>query len=508
LGDQVKAVLTLENVSFSYPQSRVRALSGLTLRLFPGEVLYCAGPSGCGKSTLLRVLNGLARHHFKGRLEGAALVNGRDNREKSLLEISREIGTLFQNPQYFALTPKDEFLLGLECQGYSESTAKERLTFWSERLNLASLLNQPFHTLSIGEKQKAVLSGLLGLAPGILLLDEPTANLDQAAAAELSEHLRRISREGMAIIIADHRRHWLGDWVDRAVILDRGRLVWEGAFKALDDPGLERKWGLRGSGGRVEKPPVPASISGRSAVSLRDLSFAFRGRKSDIFKNFSAEFPKGRVVALVGPNGSGKTTLMRLTAGLISQDSGRVAFGGRPLKAAQRLKSSSLALQNADSQLVMATVSAELRAALPRPAGREKLETELDFWGLTEVADRHPQSLSGGEKQRLVLACALARPYDFLALDEPSSGLDGRNMALVAAAVERAARPDASVLLITHDQELADLAADCELRLAGRAAGRTETRGGFHENPASLFQLDRQHQKSGRRNPGHAAGRS
>jgi energy-coupling factor transport system ATP-binding protein len=175
-------------------------------------------------------------------------------------------------------------------------------------------------------------------------------------------------------------------------------------------------------------------------------------------------------VALVGPNGSGKTTLMRLTAGLISQDSGRVVFGGRPLKAAQRLKSSSLALQNADNQLVMATVSDELRAALPRPAGREKLETELDFWGLAEVADRHPQSLSGGEKQRLVLACAMARQCDFLALDEPSSGLDGRNMALVAEAVERSARKDASVLLITHDLDLADLASDCELRLAGRPA--------------------------------------
>ena len=465
----MKTVVELNKVTFGYPHDENQALHDFDLSIAPGEAIYCAGLSGGGKTTLLRLLNGLAWEHYGGRLTGSVSINGANPMNKSLKTLAREVSTLFQNPdnQFFALTPRDDFLLTLECRGLGQAEACRQLEFWAEKFKLGDILDRRVDRLSSGEKQKVILAETLALSPSLLLLDEPTANLDPAAARELAGNLRQARAEGLAMLIVDHRRHWLGPWVDRALILDQGRLVWEGRFERLDDPALSEKWGLRRPGKRPGDPP-PA---GRDhdppgeEIEVRNLSFAYP-RGPALFNDFSCFLPTGSVSALVGPNGSGKTSLLRLVSGLSAPESGEIIFQNQPLKSSARLSLSSLAMQNADRQLVMKSVAAELGEAWPRGRrNRDKISAELESWGLGHLASRHPQSLSGGEKQKLVLACALARDSRFLALDEPTSGLDGRNMALVAEAVKKAAAASRALLLATHDQELIEQAADKTISL-------------------------------------------
>jgi energy-coupling factor transport system ATP-binding protein len=201
-------------------------------------------------------------------------------------------------------------------------------------------------------------------------------------------------------------------------------------------------------------------------LAANGVTFAYK-KGPGLFKDFSFSLPGGSVTALVGANGSGKTTMMRLLSGLLEPQSGEVTYENKPLKASKRLRLSSLALQNADRQLVMRSVRAELAEARPAEFRNDRaVVTELESWGLAHLSERHPQSLSGGEKQRLVLACAAARECRFLALDEPTSGLDGRNMSLVVRAIKKASAASKAVLLVTHDLELIDQAADRIRRLA------------------------------------------
>jgi energy-coupling factor transport system ATP-binding protein len=465
----MKPVAELKAVSFHYPHGGGSALRDLTLSIAPGEAVYCAGLSGGGKSTLIRLLNGLARQHYGGRTTGSIAVQGADHAKKSLHNIARDVGTLFQNPdhQFFALTPRDDFLLTMECRGLSEPEAHKRLAFWSEKFNLEKILDRRLETLSSGEKQKVILAEMLALSPALLLLDEPSANLDPAAAADLAGHLRQARRDGVALLIVDHRRNWLGDWVDRAIILDQGQLVWEGAFERLDDSELQGKWGLRRHRDMADTRPAgpPPADDSPGLLAAKGITFAYK-KGPGLFRDFSLALPGGAVTALVGANGSGKTTLMRLLSGLLEPQGGAITYENKPLKASERLRLSSLAMQNADRQLVMRSVRAELAEARPAEFRNDRaVVAELEFWGLAHLGERHPQSLSGGEKQRLVLACAAAREARFLALDEPSSGLDGRNMSLVGRALKKAAAASQAVLLVTHDLELIDQAADRITRL-------------------------------------------
>jgi energy-coupling factor transport system ATP-binding protein len=547
----VKPALAVEGASLRYPLAEAPSLSGLDLEVYPGELLVLAGRSGGGKSTFMRMVNGLAYRHYRAESSGSVKVLGAELKDKSLYEISQRVSSVFQNPedQFFALTPRDEMLLSWECRGVPESEAGEMLERWSVALGLKGVLDRPLNLLSSGEKQKTVLASQLALSPSVLLLDEPSSNLDPASRRSLAESLAALKREGLAVVVADHRLRWLCGAADRALVLDGGKAVWLGPFDGLADPGLVGRWGLRRAGpitgcgtppgpaalrdgpGRprwpalTASPPAPASASAPTAtgsgapltagarqvpagpppgsaglptvpgglapgpagfppgVEFRELGFGFPGA-APLFEGLSAELPVGVPALVSGPNGRGKTTLMRLASGLLSPRAGEIRFGGEPLNARGRLARSSLVFQIADRQLCMGTVQDEIREAWkawPRGSARgaehgkpgrpgrpseAEVEGVLEYWGLAGLALRHPQSLSGGEKQRLALAAAMARPSELLCLDEPSTGLDGANLALAAGAVTAAAG-GRSVMLITHDEDLGELVPSFPLDLGG-----------------------------------------
>lgn len=480
-------VIEAENLAYRYPFCREPALSDVSFRLRRGEAMLVTGASGCGKSTLLRLLNGLIPNHFKGTPEGRLTVCGIDC-PAPLERLSRRIGTVLQDPdeQFMATTVEEEVALTLEWQCRPRGEILERVGEALRVLDLTDLAARSVFGLSSGEKQKAVLASVIAARADLVVMDEPTANLSPEATEELAALCLRLKSLGVTLVIVDHRLYWLRGVLDRLLVLAHGRPVLSaertpGGKDLLDSlaahPGVAR-WGLRSTD--VGRPELPEAAGfGLPAVEVRGLSFRYGRRHRWIFRDFSASLPRGAVTAVVGANGAGKTTLARLLCGLSRPAEGELLYGGLRLSRRLIREQAAFVMQQMDIQLYMRTVRDELLYSAPRGVPREERGAQADrllaTFGLTHLADRHPHSLSGGEKQRLVVACALMKRPTLLILDEPTSGLDGRNMRIIADELAAFARGGGTVLLITHDLELLARVAQCRLTVAAPLSTLTFT---------------------------------
>ncbi len=462
--------IELKDVAYTYPHADRPAVRGLSLTVEAGELKLVTGPSGCGKTTLMRLVNGLAPQVLGGALNGEVRVDGLDASAVSVAELSEHIGTLFQDPeeQFFALSVGDELAFALKSRGMPPEQIEERVSSAAERLGIAHLLGQDIHALSEGQKQKVGLAAILALGPDAFILDEPTANLDPEAAASLAELLGELKRAGAAILVVDHRLYWLKDLADEVLVMRGGEICRRGPFSMLEDDRLRADFGLRRA--EVDDPrrrlpriavgapgEAPAAADAPARFSAQDMTFAYPGG-APLFSAVSFAVPSG-LTALIGGNGAGKTTMARILTGL-ERAEGAFRLGGKPVGREGLMPSAGLVLQNADHQLQMRTVREEvegaLRAAKLSAVHAERISGLLASLNLLPLAHRHPQSLSGGEKQRLVIACALVKEPAVLILDEPTSGLDGANMAAISKLLKEEAQKGRAVLLITHDLELLD----------------------------------------------------
>ncbi len=459
-------MIDFKQLSYHYSHQEQPALENINLRVAAGETVLITGPSGCGKSTLGRIINGLIPSHFGGIFSGQALLNGQDLRCASLHSLTQLVGSLFQDPeqQFLSTTVEDEIRLALEWRGHTEGHIQQILDPIVERLGLSQKLKLSLFTLSEGEKQKVALAAILALKPRILMLDEPTANLDHTSIQELLQLLLQLKQEGMTIVLFDHRLYWTKELVDQVHIMEHGTIAHRGPFAELE---VRREtFGLRSTAPHQITTPLLGADAMRRAtgLSIRHLDFAF-ARHSPLFHQFSGGFPAGKVVAIVGANGRGKTTLARIIMGLEKASSGTINIGGLPMAANKRRELCSLVLQNTELQLYMQTVAEELKNAAIHSTTGEELNPKqigriLEDFQLGGLQQRHPQSLSGGQRQRLVIACALQKEPKVLILDEPTSGLDGGNMALLGQQVHALARRGSAVAMITHDHELINSCCD------------------------------------------------
>ncbi len=482
-------MIKFDNVSYRYPFQKTWAVKNLDLEVLPGKVLLVTGVSGCGKTTLMRLANGLCPHYYAGEILGHVTVFGEDSQKTSVSAISDKVGTLFQDPedQFFALNVKDEMGFALKVSGTAPSVVNERIEQVSQRLSIENLLSHSISALSEGQKQRVALGEILVSEPQALILDEPSANLDPEATDRLAQELLRLKQAGFAILVVDHRLHWLSHVADEVIVMQHGEIKERGPFAILEDAGMRKRYGLREA--RVEdvRNTLPEKHVPSPILKTADLTFdyekanhhsklakfkkLFKGNSKNtndiLLKNIHFEVGSG-ITALIGENGSGKTTLARLITGL-NVGTGALYLNGQQTSADQLLKHTGLVLQNADHQLQMQSVREEIHACLfaagQSQSSEETIDVLLKTFSLEELADRHPQSLSGGQKQRLVIACAMAKNPDILILDEPTSGLDGANMKRVADALKEQANRGKAVLLITHDLELLALCADQALRM-------------------------------------------
>ncbi|HST41235.1 MAG TPA: ATP-binding cassette domain-containing protein [Conexibacter sp.] len=494
-------VLAFEHFSYTYPGGGGPALDDVTVTIEDGEFVLLAGRSGEGKSTLLRAGSGLVPHFHGGEVTGELTVAGLDVRSHGPGQLAAVVGTLFQDPETQVVmgTVRSELAFPLENRGESPAAVARGVEEAALALGVAHLLERPTHELSGGELQRVALGAALAGRPRLVLLDEPTSQLDPVAGDELIGLLRRLNEEwGTTIVLAEHRLERCLAAADRVLALAGGRLACDAppagfltwaaeSAPALETPGarLLRRAGLAPApigvkqaratlraAGALPSPPPPgadpapaaeerqfpptrgATPAPDSPPSHRRLRLRSDNSAALRTKSLWSELPDGRAilravdlrlqpgerVALMGRNGAGKSTLLRHAAGLAQPTRGTVTAAGRV----------ALLLQNPNDYLVHEHVRDEAPAAA------------LEAAGLAAHADRHPRDLSGGERQRLALAIVLGdeQPPAVLCLDEPTRGMDRAHKADLAALLSRFASAGSALLVATHDPEFAAAFAD------------------------------------------------
>jgi energy-coupling factor transporter ATP-binding protein EcfA2 len=512
------SVLTFEHVRYRYPTADGDALRDVSLSLAPGEFCVVAGLSGSGKSTLLRAAAGLVPHFHGGSFSGTVTVGGLDTREHTPAQIGAVAGTLLQDPetQIVMSTVRAELALALENLGGAAGSVARGVEETSLALGIGHLLDRVTGELSGGELQRVALAAALVARPSLVLLDEPTSQLDPVAGDELIWQLRRLNQEAdTAVLLIEHRLERCLAAADRviamaggAIVCDsdpRGFLEWAGESEsALQTPGARmfEQAGLRPPPTGVKQAratlrtrgllhgqtnvslepsslrqqatgatPTPAKrvttrvgrllgrgeAGGPPALAMRGVWHEIRDGPA-ILRGLDLQLRPGEPVVLMGRNGAGKSTLLRHAAGLLMPTRGKVERSGRV----------ALLLQNPGDYFLHERVDAEATPAA------------LEAVGLGGFGVRHPRDLSGGERQRLALAIVLGgeEPATVLALDEPTRGMDRMAKRVLARRLSDRAAEGLAVVVATHD---AEFAADFATRAVLLADGRVIADGPIEE---------------------------
>ena len=488
-------IFTIRNLNFAYPEQAKNAISDLTLSVQPGEFLVLCGPSGCGKSTLLRQLKTVLAPH--GRRSGEILFEGRNLDSLDQREQAEKIGFVQQSPENQIVTDKvwHELAFGLESLGYDTPTIRRRVAEMASFFGIQTWFYKPVTALSGGQKQLLNLASVMVLQPKVLILDEPTSQLDPIAASDFLATLGKINRElGTTIILTEHRLEEAFSFASRVAVMDGGRLLCtgtpaevgaelkdRGSAMFLAMPAAMRIWSATDS-----KATCPISVcdgrnwlleyarthdlkavpetqktapNGETVVSAQELWFKYEQDAPDVVKGLSLELHKGEFLVLLGGNGTGKTTSMRLLAGLRKAYRGELNITG----------SIGMLPQNPQALFVKSTVREDLLEILPKAERKsDRLAQVVSLCKLTELLDRHPYDLSGGEQQRAALAKILLLNPDILLLDEPTKGLDAEFKQVFGQILRTLQASGVAILMVSHDIEFCAKYADrCALFFDG-----------------------------------------
>ena len=459
-------MVELKNVSFRYGMEESgnlheASLDHVDLTVQNGEFVLLTGPSGCGKTTILRLINGLIPHFYPGVTEGSITVNGRSVQERELYETALQVGSVFQNPrsQFYNVDTTGELAFGCENRGLPEKEIYARIDDTVKRFRIEKLMDRNIFRLSNGEKQKIACASVDVAGSEIILLDEPSANLDHTATLALREMIRLWRARGKTIIAAEHRIAYLWDLIDRAVILRDGKILKElsGEEKnALTDEELS-VMGLRSVTPEApDEIDLPALKESDRTMVLRDFVFSYPGAKQPVLNLPELRLAVGEITAITGANGAGKTSFLNCLCGLEKRCRGTLEYEGKRYDRKARQKLCFMVMQDTGNQLFTESVLDEVLISLPKDmaGGKERTAELLKQLDLDGFPDRHPQSLSGGQKQRLAIACALASGRKLLLLDEPTSGLDFAHMMETAELLKQLRDMGTTILVVTHDSEL------------------------------------------------------
>jgi energy-coupling factor transport system ATP-binding protein len=455
-------VIHLSNIHYQYPDTNgSQVLQGVDLSVDKGEYLLLCGGSGSGKSTLGYLLNGLIPHFFGGTLEGRVSILDRDTAGLKVEDLFETVGLVFQNTdaQLFNSTVENEIAFGLESLGRSAREIKEEVRGTADTVGIGHLLKRSPTALSGGEKRLVAIASVLCLAPPILVLDEPLAHLDWQGSERVRKILRRLHRQGTTVVVIEQRVDAvLGD-VTRCVVMDRGRLLFDGLPKAADPVLLDRHL----------VPCYPTKPVSESAPKLADpeaepllriQNICYEMERKPILHDVSLQVRDGEILAVVGPNGSGKTTLVRHFNGLLRPHGGEVVFMGKrigragPSGMAGRI---GISFQNPNDQFFKTKVADELKIGLKLSTeGAEgRFEELCALFHLQELLGSSPYRLSEGQKKRVSVASILAMGPKLLVLDEPTVGQDGRFLEILAGLLLSLREKGVTIVVVTHDLEFA-----------------------------------------------------
>lgn len=437
-------------------------LNDINLRIEDGELILITGPSGCGKTTLLRLINGLIPRFYQGNVKGDILLNGRSFKNNELYDLARVVGTVFQNPksQFYNVDTTSELAFACENQGLPKSDIYQRIDTTVADLHMENLMDRNIFHLSDGEKQKIACASIEVAGLNIILLDEPSANLDYDSTLMLKKLILHWKKQGRTIVVAEHRIAYLWDIMDRLVVMKQGEIVKDIKSEqknTLNDLDLQ-KMGLRT---RLMESPIqinkmPSVTQDDQIIALKNFNFAYHDVKKKIVNIKSLAIARNQITAIVGKNGAGKTSFLNCFCGLEKSCKGIFKYEDRIVSNRERKKLCFMVMQNTGNQLFTESVLDEVLISLPKRS-KNKNDVAMNIlrqFDLDFLAHRHPQSLSGGQKQRLAIACALATGRKILALDEPTSGLDYAHMQELAQLLSKLKSMNTTIVVVTHDSEL------------------------------------------------------
>lgn len=501
-------ILELNGVRFRPDGADKPVLDGIDLEVRRGEWVLIMGPSGAGKTTLALCMNGIVPHSVTGDFEGQVRVAGRSTADTSVAEMATEIGIVFQDPdaQIVHEIVRDEVYFGLENLRWDPAEIVSRAHEVLRTVGILPLLNAEIISLSGGQKQRVSLASVLALSPQILVLDEPTANLDPQGMRDVFAVIERINREhGVTVVMVEHHVDELAEKVDRVVVLERGRVVLDEApakaftiaassaaqrglwlpqttelvhsvggqtgseLLPVSVPGCTERVGgmLRTSGIEERAAPfeAPAAVLSTTEVPLlavASLSFAYPGG-DDVLRNVSLRLRRGGITALVGPNGSGKTTLAKCITRINQPPAGTISLDGvdiTRMSQAELTRRVGYVFQNPDHQFVTDRTFDEVAYSLrvrrtPEEEVARRVRRMLDLLELGQRENDSPFGLSVGERRRLSVATMLILSQELVILDEPTIGQDLARSNALFQILDRLCREQGTTMIfITHDMRL------------------------------------------------------
>lgn len=455
-------MVEIKNLSLSYGNS-FKVLKDISLNVRKGECVLFTGKSGGGKSSIINSINGLAVRYDGAIMEGTIKIDNRDIRNLRLHEISSLVSSVFQNPKthFFNINTTLELLFYLENIGLSKKQIDERLNDMLELFPIKHLLNRDIFKLSGGEKQILCIAASYISGTEIIVLDEPSSNLDEENITIIKGMLTKLKDKGKTLIISEHRIYYLMNIVDRIFLIEDGKIKHD--YKKNDFLKLSlqelNNLGLRDKE-RTELTVCEGEEKGNLIVNSIELKFDGNNNKLNV-KNFM--FQTGKIYAITGANGLGKSTFLRCLIGVERKSKDEVYFNGTRLSKKDRLDVSSLVMQDVNHQLFTDSVMKEVGLGI-KNIEKSKVETILKKLDLYDVKDRHPMSLSGGQKQRVAIASVLCKNSTLIFFDEPSSGMDYANMIRISSLIRECKSDGKIIFIVSHDAEFINSIADYVIR--------------------------------------------
>ena len=494
----------IKNLSFSYPASKNGlALKEINLSIDRGEYIAVCGKSGSGKTTLLKHLKSVLSPH--GNMEGEIYFEGKPLKESDLRQQSSKIGYVMQNPDNQIVTDKvwHELAFGLESLGIDQKTIRLRVAEMASYFGIQGWFHKNVTELSGGQKQLLNLASIMAMQPTVLILDEPTSQLDPIAAADFLNTVRKINLElGTTVIITEHRLEDIFHAADRVVVMEKGSIIAADEphkigeflkaenneiFAAMPSPvqiyyGVENdlRCPLTVREGRnwlssllKDKEIKIASIEEREeedeetkvpAVTLKEVWFRYEKEAPDVLKGVNLQIPKGKIFAIVGGNGTGKSTTLKSICNICKPYRGQVLIDGKKIdkyKSSELFKGNLAMLpQDPQSLFVKKTVREDLEEMLLSGEDKKRVEEVADICDITDLLESHPYDLSGGEQQRAALAKVLLTEPKILLLDEPTKGIDNFFKLKFAEILGRLREKGVTILMVSHDVEFCAKYAD------------------------------------------------
>ena len=449
-------MIKIDHISFSYGEENENTggVRDIDLNIEDGQFVVLCGESGCGKTTITRLINGLIPHYYEGQMAGEVWVNGEKVSEQPLYDTAAVVGSVFQNPrsQFFNVDTTSEITFGCENLGQPEKDIRERFAKTVRDFRLEKLMDRNIFHLSGGEKQKIACAGVSIMEPDVLVMDEPSSNLDAASILDLRKILAFWKSQGKTIIVSEHRLYYLRGLADRFIYLAEGQVSRDysaAEFEQLTEQ-QRSNMGLRTFALERLLPPVLPQQE-KTALALHNFRFAYKN-EPETLHIMDCEIPTNRIVGIIGNNGAGKSTFSRCFCGL-EKRCGEIVWNGRKYRPKDRLSTCYMVMQEVNHQLFTESVLDEVLISMEEE-NQERAEEILNRLDLLAFKDRHPMSLSGGQKQRVAIASAIASKRSILFFDEPTSGLDYRHMKEVANVLRQVRDAGITVYVITHDLEL------------------------------------------------------